>query len=362
MVSTYPKIKLFVAMGASGSVAQSLGVDPKDKVACLDLESTDVAQVMASLDWGNPAPGESRLAISSLEEILTHAIEQASQLSGYGYSNLRAPVKQTFDQHLPGWSDSVDQGKEPESGQVWISASCNLEMHEIRSARRAGALLLAQHEQASMDMVATLCETFERLGATPKVSWIEGFSSKPSGQSKLPAWDWKMRSGAAYCLEAESKQLACAWVGSKGISALSRKPLGKAFGSWHAFALLSSIKPIRLVCGEHSSNRSYSSFSLKGDMDKTLFPCQIALASWGFRGKPGAKIEACEKALERVFGKSARISRVSESIEHPGSMRTEAVEDWLASVQAEIAANAIEKTLKSFESLKEKGAKRSTRL
>lgn len=362
MESTYPKIKLIVTMGASGSVAQSLGVDPKSKVVSLALEPSDVGLVMAALGWGNPDPGESGLAIASLEEILRRAVEQASILSGYGYSNLREPLNKTVKQHMPSWSASVDRGEASKSGEVWISANCSLETHDIRNARRAGPLLLAQHEQSSMDMVETLCETFERLGAIPKVSWIEGGAKNQAGLSKLPAWDWKMHVGAAYCLEAESKDLACAWVSPKGISSLAKKSLGKAFGPWHALALISSIKPIRLACGEHSSDRSYSSFSLKGDMEKVLFPCQVANASWGYRGKPGATIEECEKALERVFGKDARISRVSESIEPSGAMRPEAVEDWLSSIQAELSAKAIEKTLKGSEGLKAKGAKMSSRL
>jgi len=361
-ISVYPKIKIFVEMSASGSVAKSLGVEPKDKVACVSLEAQDVGEMMSALGWGNPAPGESSMAMASYEELMLHAIDQSSHLSGYGYSKLSVPFKQALDQQAPGWCESVDEGKSPQKAEVWVWARSSLETRDLCSARRAGPLLLATHEQASMDMVATLSENFERLGAQPQVSWEDGFCADPKGKSKLPPWGWKMSAGAAYCLEAESTEIACAWLSSKAIASLAKSPLGKAFSSWHVFGLISSIKPMRLVCGKYGSNKSYSSYALKGEMKKTLFPCQIAQASWADRGQKGASIEECEAALESVFGKEAKISRVSKNEERLGAMRPSGVEDWLESIQAQVTVRAIEKTLKKEKASTMKATKRSTRI
>jgi hypothetical protein len=209
----------------------------------------------------------------------------------------------------------------------------------------AGALLMCEHEKRSQVFVATLMDTFRRLGCAPVKGYSEGFGDWSQAFSALPPKRHAIKHGFAYCIEIASGEIIATRMGRKAANALAALPLWKAYGQWHGMSLLGSNKEIKKVAGLGRPNRSYSACALPG-LKTYPYPCQLIVARGDWRGSKGADAnEACE-ALRSFFGKNIEeIEILGVSGEELGAMRPAALENWLDGVKANLQARDLERAV-----------------
>lgn len=344
-LARYPKIRLRVAMGAGGSVAQRLGVKPAQRAIVIDLESEEVSKAMGALGWERVGTGEAGLAVSAMESLIDAMVESAAWASGYeiGFQGLAGDVLGKMD---PRFAECLE-GRAPWrpgalAAGAWIDVGLYLSSHREVS----GAEWMAMHERAAQELAATLLEQFARLGASASIGWSEGIRDWSQSVSRLPEeWRWPTL-GAALCVELEDESAVCASFSAHGVKALAQSPLGRALGPRAGFALLASAKPMKIVCGAHRGARAYGYGALPG-MPGAHFPCVTIQARSAWRGPSAATAEEAMAAARAVAGPKGLLSVdwVAPSAEAPGAAAREGVQRWLGGCEALIQAKKIRRSL-----------------
>jgi hypothetical protein len=366
--SLYPKLRLHLRLTANGSVSERLGADPKPRELTLDVDAQGVSHMMGALGWRHVGEGQAELAAESLSHLIESMLETANWSGGYDYSE-RPRAKESFDRLDSHWKDALE-GRAPwrvgsEATGLWMESSCHLSSSRpIDAEPLRSAQWMCMHERGAQEVVGTLIDQFARLGAKATIGWSKGFGDWSQTLSKLPEqWSWPSL-GAAICVEMQDDSAVCASLSAKGLKKLAQSDLGKAMGPRMGLMLLSSSKPLRVVCGPSHAMRSYSYAALPAYPQKH-FPCQTFCARSDWRGVAGATAQEAMAALIEIAGPKglARLDYMAPSQEGLGDMRREGVKQWLASCEALFLAKTLRRSLSTAVSSKQaKSSKNGPRL